>query len=160
MREKIDQGNLLKKQISSRASLQHYSKFYYDCAWSSQEWKAEVTTHDRSGRLDNIFSQEVANSQNFFMGSDTTELEQSVESRSFVNRVNDQVRKRQKGISNVAGEGEEHSIIWGMFMAVSMESATFMGKEFQKQSEFHCKYCRSHTEANVRHIRKISGRTG
>ena len=45
----------------------------------------------------------------FIMGSDTTELELSVESRSFVNRVNDQVRKRQKIISNVAGEGEEHS---------------------------------------------------
>ena len=29
--------------------------------------------------------------------------------------------------SNVAGNGEEHSIIWGMFMAVTMESATFMG---------------------------------
>ena len=65
------------------------------------------------------------------MGSDTTELELSVESRSFVNRVNDQVRKRQKRISNVAGEGETHSIIWGMFMAVTMESATFMGKNFQ-----------------------------
>ena len=48
-----------------------------------------------------------------------------------MNRVNDQVRKRQKRISNVAGEGEEHSIIWGMFMAVTMESATFMGKNFQ-----------------------------
>ena len=70
------------------------------------------TLRDRSGRLGNINSQEVANSQNFIMGSDTTELELSVESRSFVNRVNDQVRKRQKRISNVAGEGEEHSIIW------------------------------------------------
>ena len=57
------------------------------------------------------------------MGSDTTELELTVESRSFVNRVNDQVRKRQKRISNVAREGEEHSIIWGMFKAVTMESA-------------------------------------
>ena len=46
------------------------------------------------------------------MGDDTTELELSVESKSFVNRGNDQVRKRQKRISNVAGEGEEHSIIW------------------------------------------------
>ena len=46
------------------------------------------------------------------MGSDTTELELSVESRSFVNQVNDQVRKRQKRISNVAGEGQQHSIIW------------------------------------------------
>ena len=41
--------------------------------------------------------------KNFIMGSDATE---------FVNRVNDQVRKRQKRISNVAGEGEEHSIMW------------------------------------------------
>ena len=127
------------------------SKLDYDRVWSSQEWKVEATTYDRSGRLDkiswrmvrqvrldheeilldgtaqsvrygetfrdrsgrldNINSQEVANSQNFIMGSDTTEMELSVESRSFVNRVNDQVRKRQKRISNVAGEGEEHSII-------------------------------------------------
>ena len=60
-----------------------------------------------------------------------TELELSVESRSFVNRVNDQVRKRQKRISNVAGDGEEHSIIWWMFMAVTMNAATFMVKNFQ-----------------------------
>ena len=61
------------------------------------------------------------------MGSDTTELELSVESRPFVNRVNDQVRKRQKRISNVAGEGEELSIIWGMFMAVTMEFSDIHG---------------------------------
>ena len=64
------------------------------------------------------------------MGNDKTELELSAESRSFVNLVNDQFRKRQR-ISNVAGEGEEHSVIWRMFMAVSMESAVFMGKNFQ-----------------------------
>ena len=48
-----------------------------------------------------------------------------------MNRVNDQVRTRQKRISNVTGDGEEHSVIWGMFMAVAMESATFMGQNFQ-----------------------------
>ena len=48
-----------------------------------------------------------------------------------MNRVNDQARNRQERISNVAGDGEEHSIIWGMFMAVTMESAVFMGKNFQ-----------------------------
>ena len=56
------------------------------------------------------------------MGSDATEFE---------NRVNDEVRKRQKRMSNVAGEGEEHSTTWGMFMAVTMNAATFMGKNFQ-----------------------------
>ena len=139
-----------------------YSKLDYDRAWSSQEWRAEGTTYDRSGQPDktswrmveqvrpgheeilldgtaqsvrygeplldrsgqpdNINSQEAANSQNFIMGSDATE---------FVNRVNDEVRKRQKIMSNVAGEGEGHSIIWGMFMAAMMNAATFMGKNFQ-----------------------------
>ena len=58
-------------------------------------------------------------------------LELSVESRSFVNWVNDQVRKRQKQISNVTKDGEKHSLIWGMFMTVTMESTVFMGKNFQ-----------------------------
>ena len=58
---------------------------------------------DRSGQPDNINFQEVADSKNFVMGSDAPE---------FVNKVNDQVRKRQKRMSNVADSGEEHSIIW------------------------------------------------
>ena len=128
-----------------------YSKSDYDCAWSSQEWKAEATMHDRSGQPDktswrmvqqvrphhgetlldgdaqsvryggilrdrsgqpdDINFQEVADSANFVMGSDAAE---------FVNKVNNQVRKKQKIMSNVAGSGEEHSIIWGMFMAATM----------------------------------------
>ena len=134
-----------------------YSKEDYDRSWSSQEWKSEVTAHDRSGKLDktswnavqqicphhgdalldgnahsvrygemihdgsgqsdNVNYQEGADSETFVMGSDAAE---------FVNKVKDQVRKRQKRISNVADSGEEHSIIWGMFMAAS----TFMGKNF------------------------------
>ena len=127
----------------------------------NQEWKSEVTAHDRSGQPgktswsmiqqarphhgetlldgaaqsvryggilrdrsgqpDNFNFQEVADSVNFVMGSDAAE---------FVNKVNNQVRKRQKRISNVADSGEEHSIIWGMFMAATMNAATFMGKNF------------------------------
>ena len=33
-------------------------------------------------------------------------------------------------MSNVADSGEGHSIIWGMFMAATMNAATFMGKNF------------------------------
>ena len=55
------------------------------------------------------------------MGSDAAE---------FVNKVKDQVRKRQKRMSNVADSGEEHSMIWGMFIAATMNAATFMGKNF------------------------------
>ena len=126
------------EQFMESFSSTNDSKLDYDRAWSSQEWKAEATTYDRSGRRDrtswrmlrkvrpdheeilldgtaqsvrygetlrdrsgrsdNINSQEVANSQNFNMGNDGKELELSVESRSFVNRVDDQVRKRQQRI--------------------------------------------------------------
>ena len=62
----------------------------------AQTVRDEETLRDRSGRLDNINSQEVARPQNFVMGYDEAELELFVDSRSFVNRVNDQVRKGQK----------------------------------------------------------------
>ena len=45
--------------------------------------------------------------QQFVIGNDEAELVLSAESRSFVNRVNDQVRKRQKRISNVTEDGEK-----------------------------------------------------
>ena len=67
---------------------------------------------DRSGQPDNINPQEVANSQNFIMGSDTTELDLSVESRSFVNRVNDQLRKRQKKCPTLQ-EKEKNILLFG-----------------------------------------------
>ena len=71
----------------------------------------EVMLRERPGRPD-IDSQGGAWPQQFVIGNDEAELEFLVESRSFLNRVNDQVRKRQKRISNVAGDGEEHSMIW------------------------------------------------
>ena len=33
-------------------------------------------------------------------------------------------------MSTIADSGEEHSIIWGMFMPATMNAATFMGKNF------------------------------
>ena len=86
---------------------------------TAQSVRNEETPRDRSGRPD-FDSQEEARPQQFVIGNDEADLELSVESRSFVNRVNDQVRKRQKIISNVAENGEKHSMIWGMFMAVTI----------------------------------------
>ena len=77
--------------------------------------------HDGSGQPDSANYQEEADSETFVMGSDAAE---------FVNKVKDQVRKRQKRMSNVADSGEEHSIIWRMFMAATMNAATLMGKNF------------------------------
>ena len=130
LRRTIDQGDLIKLLGEWHEKFDLITKKIL-LDGTAQSVRYGETLRDRSGRLDNINSQEVARPQIFTMGSNTTELELSVESRSFVSRVNDQVRKRQKRISNIAGEGEEHSIIWGMFMAVTMESATFMGKNFQ-----------------------------
>ena len=59
--------------------------------------------HDGSGQLDSVNDQEEAESEIFVMGSDAAE---------FVNKVKDQVRSRQKRMSNVADSGEEHAIIW------------------------------------------------
>ena len=77
---------------------------------------------DRSGQPNNINSQEETDSTNFIMRSDVAE---------FVNKAKDQVRRRQKIMSNGADSVEEHSsTIWRMFMAVTMNAATFMGKNF------------------------------
>ena len=85
------------------------------------------TIHDGSVKPENFNSQEGADSETFVMGSDAAE---------FVNKVKDQVRSRQKRMSNVAESGEEHSIIWGMFMAATMNAATFMGKNFSTIQNF------------------------
>ena len=68
-----------------------------------------------------VHHQEQAYSENFVMGSDAAE---------FVNKVKDQVRNRQKRMSSIAESCDEHSIIWGMFMATTLNAATFMGKNF------------------------------
>ena len=57
--------------------------------------------HDGSGQPDGANYQEEADSEIFVMGNDAAD---------FVNKVKDQVRKRQKRMSNVAHFGEEHSI--------------------------------------------------
>ena len=65
--------------------------------------------------------QEQAYFENFIMGSETTEL---------VNKVKDQVRNRQKRMSNIAESCDEHAKIWGMFMVTTLNAATFVGKNF------------------------------
>ena len=59
--------------------------------------------HDRTGKPVSVHHQEHAYFEIFVMGSDAAE---------FVNKVKDQVRNRQKRMSNVAESGDEHSIIW------------------------------------------------
>ena len=88
---------------------------------NAQSVRYGETIHDGSVKPESVNYQEEAESETFVMGSDATE---------FVDKVKDQVRSRQKRMSNVAESGEEHSIIWGMFMGATMNAATFMGKNF------------------------------
>ena len=71
----------------------------------------EEETHDRTG-TPVVCPQTGAMPQQFILGDDETELELSLGSRSFLDRVNDQVRKRQKRSSmNVTENDEKHSVI-------------------------------------------------
>ena len=83
--------------------------------------------HDGSGKPEKVNSQEGADSETFVMGSDAAE---------FVNKVKDQLRIRQKRMSNAAESGEEHSRIWRMFMAATMNAATNMGNNFSTIQNF------------------------
>ena len=113
----------------------------------------EVIPRERSGRPD-VDPQREARPQQSVIGNDETELELSVESRSFVNRVNDQGRKRQKRISNVTEDGEKHSMIWGMFMTATMESAVFMGKNYLNN----CQSIANTTDLTLKQMFDISTR--
>ena len=60
-----------------------------------------------------VYPQRETRPQQFIIGNDETESELSMGSRSFLDRVNDQVRKRQKRSSiNVTENDEKHSMIW------------------------------------------------
>ena len=94
---------------------------------TAQSIRCGEMIHDGSVKPEKLNHEEEANSETFVMGSDAAE---------FVNKVKDQVRSRQKRMSNVAESGEEHSIIWGIFMTATMNAATFMGKNFSTIQNF------------------------
>ena len=96
-------------------------------SYGYQDPGKSVASDDRSGKPEKLNHQEEANSETFVMGSEAAE---------FVNKVQDQVRSRQKRMSNVAESGEERSIIWRMCMAATMNAATFMGKHFSTIQSF------------------------
>ena len=110
-----------------------YSEWNIDKTWSSQEWKYDELMEDRTGRP-------VVNAQHtdqfIFENEETNsyaqaESELSLKSRSFLHRVNDQVRKRQKHSSKDATkDSDKHSVIWGMFMSSTLQASVFLGKKY------------------------------
>ena len=81
----------------------------------------EETIHERTGKPASENVQGKANFEKFIVGSDTAE---------FVNKVRNQVRIRQKRMSDDAEDCTEHSIVCGMFMATTLNAVTFMGKSY------------------------------
>ena len=83
--------------------------------WSSQEWKSDELMEDRTGRPV-VTAQHTDRFivENDKMNSYTeAESEMSLESRSFLHMVNDQVRKRQNQSSKDATkDSDKHSVIW------------------------------------------------
>ena len=79
----------------------------------------EETIHDRTVKPASENVQGKADFEKSIMGSEITE---------FINKVRNQVRVRQKRMSSIAENCTEHSIIWRMMMATTLNAVTFMGK--------------------------------
>ena len=132
-----------------------YSEWNIDKTWSSQEWKSDELMEDRTGRP-------VVNAQHtdrFIIENDEmnsyaeAESELSLGSRSFLHRVNDQVRKRQNQSSKDATTRQRQTFcdmvnVYVFYIA----SICIHGEELLRQLAFHQKYRRSHNETDVRHI--------
>ena len=75
------------------------------------------------------------------MDSDTaTEANLSLKSRSFLNRVNDRLRKMMDSSPEDAMQDvDQRSMIWGMFMGFHFGSICFPEKESLRQFTFHSK---------------------
>ena len=71
----------------------------------------EEKPYDRTGQPVVITQREISHSN--FIGNDETDSELSLGSRSFLNKGDYQMRKRQKRSSmNVTEHDEKHSMIW------------------------------------------------
>ena len=102
-------GRLVEDAYSSS-----YSEWTVDKTWSSQEWKSDELMEERTGRPV-VFAQ---HTDRFIVENDNmdsytgAESEMSLESKSFLHRVSDQVRKRQNQSSKDATKySDKHSVI-------------------------------------------------
>ena len=121
------------------ASSSDYSEWNIDEKWSSQEWKSDEMLEARKGspvggQPAGSFTQ---HTDKFVidddeMDSDTvTESDLSLKSRSFLNRVNDRLRKMPNHSPEDSMQDiDKRSMIWEMFMSSTLEASVFMGKNY------------------------------
>ena len=135
---------------SQRASQTRFSREYKNDILEEEE------NNDRTVRPVVCFER----AHQFVVENDETKSDLSLGSRSFLHRVNDQVRKRQNQSSNDATkDSDKHSVIFRMFMSSTLKASVFMEKNYSDIFAFHQKYRRSHNETGVRHIWAIDNRT-
>ena len=110
----------------------NYSEWNIDEKWSSQQWKSDEMLEART-------ESPVVTAQHtdrFIVENDKmnsyieAESEMSLESRSFLHRVNDQVRNRQNQSSKATKDSDKHSVIWRMFMSSTLQACVFMEKNY------------------------------
>ena len=117
----------------------NFSEWNADKSWSSQEWKSDElmevrTVRPVSEQPPGLFTEHTDKNivDDDDMDSDTdAESDMSLESRSFLYKVNDRVRKTQNQSSKGAiQDSNKHSSIWGMFMSSTLEATVLIGKNY------------------------------
>ena len=95
------------------------------------KWTSDEVMEVRTGRPV-LFAQHTDRVivENDNVNSDTeAESEMFIKSRSFLHRVNDQVRKRQyQSSKDATKDSDKHSVIWRMIMSSTLQASVFMGK--------------------------------
>ena len=114
-----------KRKLWYKRRSSNYSECNIDDKWSSQECKSGETLGAWTRRpIDDKFV--IDDDMDF---DTVTESNLSLKSRSFLNRVNDRVRKMLDQSSKAATQdSNEHSLIWRMFVSSTLQASVFMGK--------------------------------
>ena len=109
------------------ASSSNYSEWNIDNKWSSQVWKSREMSNTSTGRPE--FDKIVIDDD---MDSDTaTESNLSLRSRSFLNRVNDRLRKMlDRSPEDSMQDMVKRSMIWRMLMSSTVEASVLIGKNY------------------------------
>ena len=89
-------------RLVEKAHSSSYSEWNIDKTWSSQEWKSDKLMD--AGTVRPVVCPQRGALQHFVIEDDEAESDLTLGSRSFLHRVKDQVRKRQKQSSMDATE--------------------------------------------------------
>ena len=135
LRRTIDRGNLIKFLGMRCNKFALIMENLLD--GDAQSVRYGEMIHDGSGQPDSANSQEEAESETFVMGSDAAE---------FVNKVKDQVRKRQKNVERCRFWRRAFNNL-GNVHGCDDECGDIHGKEFLRDSKFHHEFHRSHSKA-------------